>query len=264
MLEHPCIPRYSFDDQALHGVCESSSDNPLDADNQQERLIKIGWITGFVDGEGCFSINFIRQPDRENRKGYKTGFQVAHEFAVTQGAKSVGCLYSLMEFFGVGGVYINRRYDNHKEHVYRYCVRKRSDLVLKIVPFFRQYPLRTSKQGDFLKFAECLRLMEANAHLTPQGLIGMVKIAETMNHCKPRTEIIRILRDYTPNANDLFVGEDIVPSAWRHAGATVKGTHCSLYVIDSYGERSISEIPCRVSTIAQDGGNTAPVTGSNR
>src|SRR5579863_6817521 len=105
-------------------VPSSGSDNPTAAENQQERLIKIGWITGFVDGEGCFSINFIRQPDRVNRKGYRTGFQVAHEFAVTQGAKSVDSLRSLMKFFGVGAVYINKRYDNHKEHMYRYCVRK--------------------------------------------------------------------------------------------------------------------------------------------
>src|SRR5271163_4136140 len=61
-----------------------SSENSSAADNQQERLIKIGWITGYVDGEGCFSINFTRQPHRHNRRGYKTGFQVAHEFAVTQ------------------------------------------------------------------------------------------------------------------------------------------------------------------------------------
>src|SRR5271163_3730168 len=93
-----------------------SSDNSSAAENQQERLIKIGWITGFVDGEGCFSINFIRQPDRGTRKGHKSGFQVAHEFAVTPGAKSVECLHMLMEFFGVGRVYVNRRYDNHKEH----------------------------------------------------------------------------------------------------------------------------------------------------
>ncbi len=77
-----------------------SSDNSSAADNQQERLITIGWITGFVDGEGCFSINFIRQPQRHDRRGYRTGFQVAHEFAVTQGAKSVECLNKLREFFG--------------------------------------------------------------------------------------------------------------------------------------------------------------------
>jgi RimJ/RimL family protein N-acetyltransferase len=34
--------------------------------------------------------------------------------------------------------------------------------------------------------------------------------------------MIGILRDYTPNTDDelAIVGEDIVPSAWRHAGAT--------------------------------------------
>ena len=172
-----------------------SSDNSSAAENQQERLIKIGWITGYVDGEGCFSINLIRQPHRHNRRGYKTGFQVAHEFAVTQGASSVDSLHLLMKFFGVGNVYINKRYDNHKEHMYRYCVRKRIDLFQTIIPFFNRYSLRTSKLADFLKFAECLRMIETNAHLTTSGLIKIVEIAETMNHCKPRTEIIRILRD---------------------------------------------------------------------
>jgi LAGLIDADG endonuclease len=175
-----------------------SSENSSAAENQQERLIKIGWITGYVDGEGCFSINFIRQPHRHNRRGYKTGFQVAHEFAVTQGASSVDSLHLLVKFFGVGNVYINKRYDNHKEHLYRYCVRAREDLVKTIIPFFDRYPLRTSKQDNFLKFAECMRLMEAGAHLTRSGLI---EIAETMNHKKPRTEIIRILRDYTPDTD---------------------------------------------------------------
>jgi hypothetical protein len=32
------------------------SDNPVGADNQQERLIEQrGWVIGFVDREGCFS-----------------------------------------------------------------------------------------------------------------------------------------------------------------------------------------------------------------
>ena len=65
------------------------SENSSAADNQQERLVKIGWITGFVDGEGCLSIHVVRQPYRSNRKGYRTGFQVAHQFVVTQGAKSI-------------------------------------------------------------------------------------------------------------------------------------------------------------------------------
>lgn len=104
-------------------------DNVLSADNQQERLIKIGWITGFVDGEGCFSVGFTRQPDRVNRRGYTTGWQVSHRFVVTQGAKSASALIELQQFFQVGRVTLNKRYDNHKEHLMQYLVNNRSDLL---------------------------------------------------------------------------------------------------------------------------------------
>src|SRR5947209_20318043 len=102
--------RYSFHTEYV------SSDNLDGAENQKERLIQLGWVIGFVDGEGCFSISFVRQPSREKRKGYKTGYQVTHEFAVTQGAKSIDYLNAIREFFGVGQVLVNKRYDNHKEH----------------------------------------------------------------------------------------------------------------------------------------------------
>jgi hypothetical protein len=209
MLESPWMLRYSLS----NGDCvrepdmidAGSSDKSPAADNQQERLIKIGWITGFVDGEGCFSVHFVRQPERVHRKGYKTGFQVAHGFVVTQGAKSAECLYMLKNFFGVGRVYVNRRYDNHKEDLFQYIVVKRIDLLQTIIPFFQQNPLRTSKESDFLKFVKCMRLIEVNAHLTVGGLLEIAEITQTMNHCKPRTEMIRILRDYTPNTDSLSV-----------------------------------------------------------
>jgi hypothetical protein len=122
MLENPSIPHY------LVGVRRGvyHGDNVTGAENQQERLIEFrGWVIGFVDGEGCFSIGFVRQPDRAGRKGYRTGFQVSHEFAITQGASGVACLELLREFFGVGDVIPNRRYDNHREHMLRYVVRRR-------------------------------------------------------------------------------------------------------------------------------------------
>jgi hypothetical protein len=177
------------------------SDNSSAADNQQERLIKIGWITGFVDGEGCFSIHFVRQAERLGRRGYRTGYQVAHEFAVTQGARSVKCLRLLKRHFGVGQVYLNRRHDNHKEDLYRFSVVRRNNLMKVIIPFFEKYPLRTSKLNDFTKFAECVRLMNLNVHLSPRGIVRFAEITETMNHCKSRTEMIRILRDYTPDTD---------------------------------------------------------------
>lgn len=166
----------------------------MSADNQQERLIKLGWVLGFVDGEGCFSIGLIRQP-----KNCKTGYQVFHEFVVTQGAKSVSCLEELQEYFGVGQIIVNKRYDNHREHLYRYVVRKRADLLDVVIPFFNQYPLHSSKHQDFEKFAQCVEMVEAQRHRTREGLIEIVQIVETMNRRKSKTELIGILRDYTPS-----------------------------------------------------------------
>ena len=173
------------------------------AENQQERLIEFrGWVIGFVDGEGCFSIGLVRQSSREGRRGYKTGYQVSHDFVVTQGASSVGCLEELREFFGVGEVYVNRRHDNHRENLHRYSVHRRADLLQRIIPFFREHPLRTAKQRDFEKFASCVERMAGGQHKTREGLAQIVEIMQTMNRRKPRHELIRILRDHTPETLD--------------------------------------------------------------
>lgn len=176
------------------------------ADNQQESLAEfIGWIVGFVDGEGCFSINFIRQPDRQEssrlRRGYTTGYQVFHEFAVTQGMSSKKALESIKDFFGVGELYLNTRYDNHNEHLYRYVVRKRKDILDVIVPFFEKHELRTTKKENFKKFAKCVRMMQQKKHIHPKGLIALARIASTMNRKRNGEVLARILRDHTSNTH---------------------------------------------------------------
>ena len=181
-----------------------SSENVSHAENQQERLmLLIGWIVGFVDGEGCFSINFIKQIDKKEksriRKGYKTGFQVAHEFAITQGISSLESLKMIKDFFGVGGIYINKRYDNHKEHMYRYCVRKREDIINIIIPFFEKYPLKTSKNKNFKFFKMAMKEIAQNNHLTSDGMIKIMKISELMNHKRSKSDYIKILRNQTSN-----------------------------------------------------------------
>lgn len=163
------------------------------ADNQQERLKTVGWIVGFVDGEGCFSIGINRN------LLVKTGWQVFPEFVVTQGEKSIASLQSLQEFFGCGNIFVNRRSDNHKEHLHRYCVRSLNDLRTIIVPFFKENSLKTSKREDFEKFVQVLELMEYGKHLTKEGIAEIAGIAETMNRRQP-SRFLRILRDYTPDA----------------------------------------------------------------
>jgi LAGLIDADG endonuclease len=122
---------------------------------------------------------------------------------VTQGARSIECLKELCEFFKVGQVLVNQRYDNHTENLYRYVVRRRTDLLETVIPFFQQYPLRSSKRDDFSKFAQVVNMVANGQHLTREGLIEIAQIAETMNRRKSRTELIGILRDYTPDTRDI-------------------------------------------------------------
>src|SRR5438093_13735518 len=65
MLENPVVSRTTRVVRT-----DIYSDNVTGAENQQERLIEFrGWVIGFVDGEGCFSIGFVRQQDRPARTG---------------------------------------------------------------------------------------------------------------------------------------------------------------------------------------------------
>ena len=179
------------------------SDNPNGADNQQERLIELGWVLGFVDGEGCFSIGFVRQSGGRGRSAYKLGYQVAHRFVVAQGASSWHCLEDLRDFFGGAGfVYGNARRDNHREHMAQYVVQNRDDLLEEIIPFFKAYPLRSAKRMDFEKFARCMYMIDEGLHRTREGLLEIVEIAQTMNRRKARPDLVRILRDHTPEIQD--------------------------------------------------------------
>jgi hypothetical protein len=151
------------------------SQNPSGADNQQERPGIEQWVVGFVDGEGCFSISVVRNPS------CRLGWQVQHEFSVTQAASSRSALELLVEVFGCGKVIENTRHDNHREPLFRFSVKRRADLMATVVPFFEERPLRTAKQSDFVLFAAALRMMEEAVHCTPEGLAAIARITEQMN-----------------------------------------------------------------------------------
>ena len=167
------------------------SENPTGAVNQQERLFTTGWLVGFVDGEGCFSAPIFRNGKTS------LGWQVQPSFCVVQGSSSRSVLDDMVAFFGCGKVYINRRHDNHREHLHRFYVSRFRDLRDVVVPFFQANPLRTSKRDNFDKFAQIIELMAQRRHLTVPGLVEIAEIAATMNFCKP-SKAERILRDHTP------------------------------------------------------------------
>ena len=106
------------------------------------------WITGFVDGEGCFHVGISKHSEMS------TGYQVLPEFTVVQHERDVQVLHALKAHFGCGVVR-----QNHGDRM-AYRVRKRDHLLKHIVPFFMKHPLKTKKRLDFIKFRKVL-LIEA-------------------------------------------------------------------------------------------------------
>ena len=152
----------------------------IGAGNQQERLETAYWVTGFTDGEGCLSIAVI------NNKTTRFGKQIFPEFVVTQGAKSLLALEKIQRFFQCGNIFVNKRYDNHNEHLYRYCVRALNDLEQRIIPFFDRFPLYTYKNKDFKIFKRVVHMMIQKKHLETTGRNKILKIIGAMNRKKAR------------------------------------------------------------------------------
>ena len=137
------------------------------ADHQQERLAP-DWVVGFTEGEGCFRVSINRQPKMS------TGWQVLPEFRVVQHKRNRATLQRLQKFFGAGAVVVN--HDTRLE----LRIRKLDDLK-KVVAFFEQHPLHTTKKSDFRIFAQILSMMESGEHLTHAGLDKIARLAWKMN-----------------------------------------------------------------------------------
>jgi hypothetical protein len=171
------------------------SDNLTGADNQQERLD--AYLAGFVDGEGCFHVAVQQNPST------RLGVQVVPELHVSQNPERREVLDLLMGRLGCGRIVENHRGSRDTSLVF--VVRKREDLLERVIPFFEAQPLLSSKQLNFLLFARIVRAMNEGAHLTDTGLCELIGLALSMNgggryRKKQQSEVVsRILRDHMPN-----------------------------------------------------------------
>src|SRR3989338_7072732 len=148
----------------------------MGADNQQERPGRIAsyYITGFVDGEGCFSVTIQRS------KNVRLGIQVIPEFHVSQHQNRTEVLLEIKRAFGCGYIKPNDA-RNPKDLTSVYVVRNINDLRSKVIPFFKKFPIISIKRLDFDKFTEVVEMMKDGNHLEKDGLVKILKIAFSMN-----------------------------------------------------------------------------------
>ena len=127
------------------------------------------WMAGFTTGEGCFFVKILKGRN-------KFGFGVQIVFQVTQHIRDEELIKSLVTYFQCGQYQIA----THKKWGSYICT-KFSDNFYKILPFFSQYPIRGSKNKDFLDWVKVAEIMQYKGHLTQKGVSNILEIKKGMN-----------------------------------------------------------------------------------
>jgi len=128
------------------------------------------YISGFADGEGCFSVSFSRRPR------FVVGWETKPSFSVSQNHDRAQPLFIMQEHFGCGFMR-----DGVSDNTLKYEVRRLDDLLEKVLPHFECYPLLSAKQEDVRLLKEVCLLMKMGEHVTSEGIQKVMALAFQMN-----------------------------------------------------------------------------------
>ena len=128
------------------------------------------YISGFVDGEGCFSVSFSK------RSKFIVGWETKPSFSVSQNHDRAEVLFLAQKEFKCG--FMRRDFS---DRTLKYEVRRLDDLIQTVIPHFEKFPLLSAKNKDFLTFKKICLMMKKEKHKNLKGLKEIIKLAFTMN-----------------------------------------------------------------------------------
>jgi hypothetical protein len=96
--------------------------------------------------------------------------------SVSQNSDRSEVLLEIQQYFGCGTLRPDR-----SDNTVKWEIRSLPLLIERVIPHFRAYPIRSSKQDDFELFASSCEAMQRGRHLTLDGLSEIVRWAGAMN-----------------------------------------------------------------------------------
>lgn len=133
------------------------------------------YVSGLVDGEGCFCISISRH------KTNKIGFEIRPMFEIEMVIEDKPQLEQIRQTFNCGTIYeLNYERYGWRPHV-KYAVKSQKDISEKIIPFFKKHSLKSKKRKDFDYFCQAFEIIKSRNHLTREGLVSLRAIQSKMN-----------------------------------------------------------------------------------
>jgi hypothetical protein len=128
------------------------------------------YISGYVDGEGCFTVSIAPRPT------LLVGWEVRPSLSVSQNGDRREVLLAIQEYFGCGTLRPDR-----SDQTIKWEVRSLPLILDVVIPHFVAYPLQSGKQRDFELFADICERMARGEHRNSSGLTEIVRRAGQMN-----------------------------------------------------------------------------------
>lgn len=158
----------NFERHATPSELDSERDKQNSSNSNKTHSLNSQFVTGFSDGEGCFSITITKN------KEFKCGWRVHAVFAIGLHKKDKMILEMLQSYFSGGKIY------KHSEDMLQLQIFSIKDLI-KVLEHFDQFPLLTQKQFDYKQFKQAIYMIKNREHLTVDGLTKLVEIKAYMN-----------------------------------------------------------------------------------
>jgi hypothetical protein len=152
---------YRSDDQSMYATTRRPSVSGIDVPS---------YVSGYVDGEGCFCVSMRPQPR------IRVGWEVRPSFSVSQNHDRSELIKLFPDIFGCGSIRPDR-----SDSTLKFEVRSLKDLLARVIPFFDRFPLLSSKQRDFESFRFVCYLMREGRHLERDGIVRIAELAEGVN-----------------------------------------------------------------------------------
>lgn len=159
--------------------------------NKKNSTLSGGYIAGFVDGEGCFDLQF-RRDVRRDRLNSPVYYGWRYQFVIVTRADDVDLLIKIKEVLGCGSINFSRLDQA------RYSVQDINNIQNIIIPFFKKYPLSGKKRKDFELWAEAIEIISRNkkAGVCEKGVRGFTRLSWRKPDFERLIKIQGLMRQY--------------------------------------------------------------------
>jgi len=124
------------------------------------------WLTGFVDGEGCFYIKMYQ---------YNNIKKVSINFSIYQNIRDLDLLKTIRDYLNCGIIEtVSTRPNAAKFVVYKF-----EDIICKIIPFFDKYGLHGIKKLDYYDFRRVASIISKNKNKLDEKTFNEIKLIKS-------------------------------------------------------------------------------------